>query len=156
MAQCLQQAQLCTAMTNLTITQQNEACNDHQTINSKEKKHIPLLITSLPLWHEACGKKTLCGETLLTLPFACKVLLPAWSEGVFYFTTFFNSLQHWLDSTPRPGSAWSWHPQVPPAPRLLSTNAPSLEHAQGLERQNNSVSHDKVIYQWDLYFLNMI
>lgn len=150
MAQCLQQTQLCTAMTNLTITHQNEACNDHQTINSKEKKHIPLFIISFPLW-----EKTLCGETLLTLPFACKALLPAWSRSFFISLFFLNSLQHWWDSTPQPCSAWSWHPQVPPAPRLLSTNALSLEHAQGLERQNNYVNNDKIVYQWDLYFLNM-
>lgn len=88
MAQCLQQAQLCTAMTNLTITQQNEACNDHQTINSKEKKHIPLLITSLPLWHEACGRKPCvekhCSPCLLPAKLYCQP-----EVRVFFISLFF-------------------------------------------------------------------
>lgn len=71
MAQCLEQAQLCTAMTNLTITHQNEACNDHQTINSKEKKHIPPLIMSFPLWHEPCVEKH-CSPCLLPAKLYCQ------------------------------------------------------------------------------------
>lgn len=37
-ANWLQQAQQYTGITNVTITQENEAYNDHRTINSGEKK----------------------------------------------------------------------------------------------------------------------
>lgn len=50
MAKWLQQAQQRTGIMNLTITQENEACNDHQTTNSGDKKaqstthHILLIV----------------------------------------------------------------------------------------------------------------
>lgn len=87
MANWLQQAQQYTGTTNVTITQENEAYNDLQTIKSgeKKKKHSPLLITSFSLWHKECGRKLILhSPCLLFSKLYCQPEVVC--RGLLYFT----------------------------------------------------------------------
>lgn len=84
-ANWLQQAQQSTGITNVTITQENEAYNDHQTINSGEKKHSPLLITSFSLWHTVRGRNLMLhSPCLLFSKLYCQPKVVC--RGLLYFT----------------------------------------------------------------------
>lgn len=94
MANWLQQAQQYTGTTNVTITQQNEAYNDLQTIKSGEKKKSTVPYSSHP---SHCGTKSVGENSYCTHPAFCFQSSTAnlkWCVGGCFILLLKNLLQH--------------------------------------------------------------